>query len=73
MTKITQINLGFLCQRLYNKENNVFKDGIVVKVLRFKLHGNNNHVQHHDNLYGNYHDNHDGNYGLWTLVDLNFK
>ena len=24
-----------------NKENNVFKDGIVVKGLRFKLHGNN--------------------------------
>ena len=24
-----------------NKENNVFKDGIGVKGLRFKLHGNN--------------------------------
>ena len=26
---------------LGNKENNVFKDGIGVKGLRFKLHGNN--------------------------------
>ena len=25
---------------LYNKENNVFKDGIGEKGLRFKLHGN---------------------------------
>ena len=54
-----------------NKENNVFKDGIGVKGLRFKLHGNN-HGKHYGNLYGNYHDNHGnhlGNHGLWTLVD----
>ena len=38
-----------------NKENNVFKDGIGVKGLRFKLHGNN---------YGNHHGNHHGNHGL---------
>ena len=51
-----------------NKENNVFKDGIGVKGLRFKLHGNN-HSKHYGNLYGNYHDNHHDNHGLWTLVD----
>ena len=36
-----------------NKENNVFKDAIGVKGLRFKLHGNNYGKQ-----YGNYHDTH---------------
>ena len=48
-----------------NKENNVFKDGIGVKGLRFKLYGNNygNHGKHYGNLYGNYHDNH-GNHGF---------
>ena len=50
-----------------NKENSVFRDGIGVKGLRFKLHGNN-HGKHYGNLYGNYLDNH-GNHGLWTLVD----
>ena len=42
-----------------NKENNVFKDAIGVKGLRFKLHANNygNHGKHYGNLYGNYHDN----------------
>ena len=41
---------------MINKENNVFKDGIGVKGLRFKLHGNNhgNHLEH----YGIHHDNH---------------
>ena len=41
-----------------NKENNVFKYGIGVKGLRFKLHGNNhgNHLEH----YGIHHDNHHG-------------
>ena len=38
-----------------NKENNVFKDGIGVKGLRFKLHGNN-HGNHHDN-HGNHYSN----------------
>ena len=55
-------------------KNNVFKDGIGVKGLRFKVHGNNhgNYGQHYGNIYGNYHDNH-GNPGLWTLVDEIFK
>ena len=47
------------------KENNVFKDGIGVKGLRFKRHGNNhgNLGKHYGKLYGNYHDNH-GNHGF---------
>ena len=55
----------------HNKENNVFKDGIGVKGLRFKLHGIN-HGKHYGNLFGNYHNNHGnhlGNHGLWTLID----
>ena len=31
----------YLKKTLNNKENNVFKDGIGVKGLRFKIHGNN--------------------------------
>ena len=40
-----------------NKENIVFKDGIVVKGLGFKLHGNHacNHGSHDGNHHGNYH------------------
>ena len=50
----------FLCSsssgggsRSLNKENNVFKDAIGVKGLRFKLHGNNygNHDKHYGNLF----------------------
>ncbi len=46
---------------IVNKENNIFKDEIGVKGLRFKLHGNNhgNHLKH----YGNHHDNHCNHYG----------
>ena len=48
-----------------NKENKVFKDGIGVKGLRFKLHGNNHgsHGKHYCNLYANYHDNHGNHNG----------
>ena len=56
-----------------NKENNVFKDGIGVKGLRFKLHGNNhgNHGKHYGNHLGNYHGNHhsnQGNHGNHQLI-----
>ena len=49
-----------------NKENNVFKDGIGVKGLRFKLHGNNhgNHLEH----YGIHHDNHGNHHGVIITV-----
>ena len=53
----------FLYYLTRKKENNVFKDGIGVKGLRFKLHGNNHlkhYGKHHDN-YGN-HGNHHGNH-----------
>ena len=45
---------------MVNKENIVFKDGIGVKGLRFKLHGNNqgNHGKHYGNHYGNYGSHH---------------
>ena len=54
-----------------NKANNVFKDGIGVKGLRFNLHVNNHgtHGKHYGNLYGNYHDTYHRNHGLWTLVE----
>ena len=50
---------GVFCSWV-NKENNVFKDGIGVKGLMFKLHGNNhsNHGKHYGNHHCNYHDNH---------------
>ena len=49
-----------------NKENIVFKDGIGVKGLRFKLHGNNhgNHLKH----YGNHHDNHGNHHSVIITV-----
>ena len=43
-----------------NKENNVFKDGIGVKGLRFMIHGN--HHGNHGN-HGNHHGNPGNNYG----------
>ena len=54
-----------------NKENNVFKDGIGVKGLRFKLHGNNhgNHLEH----YGIHHDNHGNHHGVMITVHTGFK
>ena len=58
----------FLCSsssgggsRSLNKENNVFKDAIGVKGLRFKLYGN--HHGNHGYHYGNYHDNHGNHHG----------
>ena len=53
----------------YNKDNIVFKEGIGVVGLRFKLHGNkhgkhygNHHGYHHGHHYGSHHSNHHGNY-----------
>ena len=45
-----------ICLWLCNKENNVFKDGIGVKGLRFKLHGYNhgNHQCNHRNIWEKY-------------------
>ena len=58
--------IGCCCWGCKNKENNVFKDGIGVKGLRFKLHGNNhgNHLEH----YGIHHDNHGNHHGVIITV-----
>ena len=58
---------GILHTQKANKENIIFIDGISVKGLRFKLHGNNhgNYGKYYDNHHGNYHDNrcnHHGNH-----------
>ena len=53
-----------------NKENNVFKDAIGVKGLRFKLHGNHhgNHYGNHCNLHGNYyHPPKQDNFEGWII------
>ena len=46
---VSKENPRFVSADEQNKENNVFKDGIGVKGLRFKLHGNNhgNHDKHY--------------------------
>ena len=57
MRELSEANfLREFCQgcELFNKENIVFKDGIGVQGLRFKLHGN----------HGNYHCNHGNHHGL---------
>ena len=59
-------DLNLNIKLLNNKENNAFKDGIGVKGLRFKLHGNNhgNHLEH----YGIHHDNHGNHHGVIITV-----
>ena len=52
-------NKTYIDKGLFNKENIVFKDGIGVQGLRFKLHGNQN-----SNHHGNYHCNHGNHHGL---------
>ena len=58
-----------------NKENNVFKDALGVKGLRFKHHGNHpcNHGSHYGNHHGNYHDNHSNHHGNYHAEQLLFS
>ena len=51
-----------------NKENNVFKDALGVKGLRFKHHGN--HPCNHGSHCGNYHDNHSNHHGNYHAEQL---
>ena len=56
---------------LKNKENNVFKDALGVKGLRFKHHGN--HPCNHGSHCGNYHDNHSNHHGNYHAEQLLFS